>query len=393
MSLNPSVPNTLEYPCPDKPKLRALQGGKSASDLQTKPASGLKKGEPRHTRSDVSMQIIRPIQHADFAALQQIAEESGHGFTSLPQCDEQLRGKIARTVQSLSKNVQQPKDESYLFVLEDSDTGEILGTTGIEAVVGLSSPLYHYRLSKSLHQSRKLGVRKTVSTLNFCNDYHGASEICTLFLREGYRKGYAGRLLSKIRFLFMAQHPQRFAQTIIAEMRGVSDEQGNSPFWSWLQAHFFDIDFATAVHLVGVGEKSFIDELMPKYPVYVDLLSAAAQAVIGKPHDNTVPALRLLQGEGFQHKGYVDPFDAGPTVEAQLSDIHSARNSRCCDFMINEVSTEQGMMICNTQAETFRACYSLNASYDPQTKLLSISAEMAEKLLLNTGDKVRFVEA
>lgn len=393
MSLKPSSANRLETLQPIRPQLRALKGGKSAPELRPSLTSGAKKDTSQHIRSDFSMQIIRPIRQSDFAALQQIAEESGHGFTSLPQCDDQLLAKIERAEQSLSKNVLQPKDESYLFVLEDSATGEILGTTGIEAVVGVSSPLYHYRLSKSLHQSRKLGVRKTVSTLNLCNDYHGSSEICTLFLRENFRNGYAGRLLSKIRFLFMAQHPQRFAQTIIAEMRGVSDEHGNSPFWTWLQEHFFDIDFATAVHLVGVGEKSFIDELMPKYPVYVDLLSAAAQAVIGKPHDNTVPAIRLLQSEGFQHKGYVDPFDAGPTVEAQLTDIHSVRNSRCCHFIINDVSSEQGMMVCNTEVENFRACYSFNASYDVKGQVLSISAEMAEQLLLQPGDKVRFVEA
>jgi arginine N-succinyltransferase len=393
MSFNASGPNRLETPFPTQPKLRALKGGKSAKDIQAKPTSRAKKGERQQTRSNFSMQVIRPIQQSDFAALQQIAEESGHGFTSLPQCDEQLLAKIERAQQSLAKEVHKPKDESYLFVLEDSETGEILGTTGIEAAVGVSSPLYHYRLSKSLHQSRKLGVRKTVSTLNLCNDYHGTSEICTLFLREDYRNGKAGRLLSKIRFLFMAQHPQRFADTIIAEMRGVSDEQGNSPFWSWLQEHFFDIDFATAVHLVGVGEKSFIDELMPKYPVYVDLLSQAAQAVIGVPHDNTIPAIRLLKSEGFKHKGYVDPFDAGPTVEAQLTDIHSVRNSRCCHFIIGDVSSEQGMMVCNTQIENFRACYSFNSRYDAKTSLLSISAETADKLLLKAGDKVRFVEA
>jgi arginine N-succinyltransferase len=393
MSLNPPSANRLETLLPMKPQLRALKGGKSASGSQPAVTTGAKKGASQQIRSDFSMQVIRPIRQSDFAALQQIAEESGHGFTSLPLCDDQLLAKIERAEQSLAKEVHKPEDESYLFVLEDSETGEIMGTTGIEAAVGVSSPLYHYRLSKSLHQSRKLGVRKTVSTLNLCNDYHGSSEICTLFLREDFRNGYAGRLLSKIRFLFMAQHPQRFADTIIAEMRGVSDEHGNSPFWSWLQEHFFDIDFATAVHLVGIGEKSFIDELMPKYPVYVDLLSAEAQAVIGKPHDNTVPAIRLLQSEGFQHKGYVDPFDAGPTVEAQLSDIHSVRNSRCCNFIIDDVSSEQGMMICNTQVENFRACYSFNARYDAQTRLLSISADIADKLLLKVGDKVRFVEA
>lgn len=339
------------------------------------------------------MQIIRPIRKADLAALKQIAIESGHGFTSLPQCDNQLAAKITHAEHSFSSPVSRAGNQGYLFVLEDSVSGEILGTTGIEATVGMSSPLYHYRLSESLHQSRTLGVEKTATTLNLCNDYHGASEICTLFLREQYRNGYAGRLLSKIRFLFMAQHPERFSDKIIAEMRGVSDQQGNSPFWHWLQENFFDIDFATAVHMVGIGEKYFIAELMPKHPIYVGLLSQSAQAVIGQAHDNTVPALRLLENEGFKHQGYVDLFDAGPTVEAQLSDIHSVSHSQSCNFIIADVHSEQGMMLCNTHVSNFRATYTHQASFDADSGLLSISAKLADNLLLEPGDKLRFVQA
>ena len=100
-------------------------------------------------------------------------------------------------------------------------------------------------------------------------------------------------------------------------MRGVSDENGRSPFWEWLEAHFFSMDFPTADYLTGIGNKVFIAELMPKYPIYVNLLSQEAQNVIGKVHKKTEPALRLLQEEGFSCRGYVDIFDGGPTVEAK----------------------------------------------------------------------------
>ena len=339
------------------------------------------------------MQIIRPIRHSDFAALKQISIEAGHGFTSLPQCDEQLSKRIEQADLALDDSQGEQQLGSYLFVLEDTDSHTILGTTGIEASVGHDSPLYHYRISQNRVASKLLGVNRTVSTLSVCNDYHGASEICTLFLREAYRNGLAGRLLSKIRFLFMAQHPQRFSSTVIAEMRGVSDEQGNSPFWQWLQKHFFEIDFATAVHLVGVGEKHFIAELMPKYPVYVNLLSQKAQAVIAKPHKHTVPALRLLQKEGFQNKGYVDLFDAGPTVEAKLSEINSVKNSTLAKVKVGKVGHAHGMMLCNTKIKDFRAGYTEHARYDATQQVLHLSPSVAQQLMLETHDEVRFIAA
>ncbi len=130
------------------------------------------------------MQVLRPITANDFAALKQIAIESGHGFTSLPVDDNLLLEKIDRTERSFAKDINKPHDETYLFVLEDSKTGQVIGTTAIEAAVGMSVPLYHYHLGKTVHHSRTLNVYNTVDILSMCNDYTGCSEICTLFLRE-----------------------------------------------------------------------------------------------------------------------------------------------------------------------------------------------------------------
>ena len=341
------------------------------------------------------MQVLRPITTEDFAALKQIAIESGHGFTSLPVDDEQLKDKIDRAEKSFAKNINQPLDESYLFVLEDSETGEVIGTTAIEAAVGLSVPLYHYHLGKTVHHSPTLNVYNTVDILSMCNDYTGCSEICTLFLRENSRKGLTGRFLSRSRFLFMAQHSERFADTVIAEMRGVSDEDGHSPFWQWLQEHFFSIEFPKADHLVGLGDKVFISELMPKYPIYVNLLSKKAQAVIGNVHEKTKPALKLLEKEGFEHRGYVDLFDAGPTVEAKLGNIRSIRESQVCPITIGELEhisqhSSDTLAVCNQGVSGFRATFTQHAHYDHAKHTLVISQEVADALNLSQGDAARF---
>jgi arginine N-succinyltransferase len=341
------------------------------------------------------MHVLRPITANDFEALKQIAIESGHGFTSLPVDDAQLQDKIQRAEKSFAKNITTAQDESYLFVLEDSETGKVIGTTAIEAAVGLQVPLYHYHLGKTIHHSPTLNVYNTVDILSMCNDYTGCSEICTLFLREAHRSGLSGRFLSRSRFLFMGQHSERFADTVIAEMRGVSDKNGHSPFWQWLQEHFFSIEFPQADHLVGLGDKVFINELMPKYPIYANLLSKKAQAVIGHVHEKTKPALKLLEKEGFEHRGYVDLFDAGPTVEAKLGNIRSIRDSHVCPITIGELDhinqhSTDTLAICNQGVSDFRATYTKHAHYNHAKHTLIISQTVADALNLRQGDAARF---
>ncbi|MBW8189994.1 arginine N-succinyltransferase [Neiella marina] len=333
------------------------------------------------------MLIIRPIAKQDFQALQEIAEQSGIGFTSLPQNDELLKAKIARSVNSFACQTDKPGDQGYLFVAEDTETGEVVGTAGIEASVGLTDAFYHYRLGSVVHSSPELGIHKTVKTLSLCNDYTGAAELCTLFLKKSHRRGSNGRLLAKSRFLFMASHPLRFGDTVIAEMRGVSDEQGRSPFWQWLQEHFFDLDFPTADYLTGIGEKRFIAELMPKYPIYVNLLSKAAQDVIGQVHPSTEPAIALLKKEGFRYKNYVDIFDAGPTVECPVDHVETVRYSQAVVIRIGELATPATeFLLANTCLTNYRAGV---VTAHQQEGELFIDAKQAAMLGLSDGDGAR----
>jgi len=334
------------------------------------------------------MMLIRPIEATDFAALKQIAIESGVGFTSLPVHDEILQGKIDRSCKAFAEEVEQPHDQYYLMVLEDTESGTVVGTTAIEAAVGTHDPFYNYHLGKVVHSSRELGVYNVVETLTLTNDYTGVSELCTLFLREEHRHGFNGRLLSKVRFLLMAEFPQRFNEMVIAEMRGVSNGSGESPFWQWLQEHFFSVDFPTADHLTGMGRKEFIAELMPKYPVYVSLLSKAAQAVIGKVHAQTVPALKLLQQEGFSCRGYVDIFDAGPTVECRLENIKSVQRSYRLKAVIGEPLGGRACLISNCKLPDFRAMVA-EVAVNHKTHQVVVPAQVAGPLAIVNGDAMR----
>jgi arginine N-succinyltransferase len=336
------------------------------------------------------MIIIRPIQASDYDSLHRIAIESGHGFTSLPINEGLLKQRIAHSEVSFNKEVSYPSSEGYLFVMEDTDTGQVVGTSGIEAAVGLEDAFYHYHLGKVVHNSRELGIYNTVETLSLCNDYTGASEICTLFLGESHRKNKNGRFLSRCRFLFMAEHQERFAETVIAEMRGISDEEGRSPFWNWLEEHFFSMDFPTADYLTGIGKKVFIAELMPKHPIYVNLLSKDAQKVINEVHPKTLPALRLLEAEGFARRGYVDIFDGGPTVEAQTAKVKTIRNSGKYQVIIGDTDDTVNFIICNTKVAGFRAVQA-KVSLRATAEQVVIPNDIAEALQVNEGDFVRLV--
>jgi arginine N-succinyltransferase len=336
------------------------------------------------------MLVIRPIGPQDQDALYQIAVDSGVGFTSLPINRDVLNEKIARSVASFSKPLDAPDDEGYLFVLEDTETGEVMGTTAIEASVGTRAPFYHYHRQTVVHASPTLEVHNKMEVLTLCNHYTGCAEVCTLFLQEAHRNGTNGRLLSKSRFLFMAQFAERFGSKVIAEMRGVNDASGNSPFWHWLGTHFFSMEFKQADYLVGLGNKVFIAELMPKYPLYVNLLSPEAQSVISHVHEKTKPALRLLEKEGFQHIGYVDIFDAGPTVESQLKDVSSVKNSAIFKVKIASLNADAELyLISNTELENFRSSI-VPVSFDDQGNAI-ISDETATGLHLTEQSLCRLV--
>ena len=67
---------------------------------------------------------------------------------------------------------------------------------------------------------------------------------------------------------------------------------------------------------------------MPSHPIYVELLQKEAQMVIGMVHDDSRPAMRLLEKEGFVQIPEVDIFEAGPIVQAETNNIRTVRESQ-----------------------------------------------------------------
>lgn len=272
------------------------------------------------------MLVVRAIQEQDLDGLLALAGQTGGGMTTLKPEREALRQRIEIACASFAQQIAPPQRD-YVFVLEDTAQGRLAGVCAIKSAVGLDEPFYSFRIGTLVHSSSELKVYTRMDTLYLSNDLTGSTELCSLFLHPDYRQGSNGRLLSKSRLLFIAQFPQLFGSRLIAEMRGYLRADGTSPFWDHLGQHFFHMGFARADGLSGPGQKAFIAELMPRHPLYVAYLPKEAQEVIGVVHVDTAPARRLLEQEGMYGEGYVDIFDAGPVLQARVSELRAVRES------------------------------------------------------------------
>jgi arginine N-succinyltransferase len=233
-----------------------------------------------------------------------------------------------------------PENECYFLVMEED--GELLGVGSVFTNLGVERPFYSYRISRDSKVSPETKVKLETDLLHLVNDYHGNAELGTLFLARGARGGGRGRLLSFARLLLIAADPVRFGPKAMAEIRGWTDPQGRSPFWDAVGAKFFQMDYRVADAL-SARDHRFIADLMPRYPIYADLLPAEARAVIGKPHKDAEPAMAMLITQGFHFNQVVDIFDAGPCMEAFVDQIDIVRNAvwmSAADFAMSDAAAK-----------------------------------------------------
>jgi arginine N-succinyltransferase len=335
------------------------------------------------------MVVIRPVAADDLDSLFELAHETTFGLTTLPRDRKLLGDRIDESRQGFAKIDQRPRGESYLFVLEDLETHTVVGTCGIVSKVGGFEPFYAYRVETAIHESKTLGIRKEITTLHLVAEHNGPCEIGSLFLKPAYRKGGVGRLLSLSRFLFMADHPHHFDPQVIAELRGVISDRGQSPFWDAVGKHFFEIDFPKADYL-SIVNKRFIAELMPKFPLYVLLLPPEAQRVIGEVHEHTAPARKMLESEGFQYMGMVDIFEAGPVLGCERDRVRAVRESvyAIVAAVVDGEIDGEPHVIGNARRD-YRAC--IGAVRRREDGSVELTRACAEALRIGVGDAARFV--
>jgi arginine N-succinyltransferase len=300
---------------------------------------------------------IRPARNDDFNALYEMAKLTGGGFTNLPADRGALVEKLIRSEAGFAAQVTEPGDELYVFMLENVETGQIRGTCQIFGMVGRDAPFYSYRISTLTQTSKALGQTFRNEMVTLTTDLEGSSEVGGLFLHPGERAGGLGMLLARSRYLFIKLHRERFARKVIAELRGVIDEKGGSPFWDSIAGRFFGMSFQEADEFNGAHGTQFIADLMPKTPIYTAMLPESARAVMGVPHPSGRAAMKMLEREGFTFECYVDIFDGGPTMTAQTDQIRTIHESR--HLVLTEVADSvegTNMMLAHGRLENFAAC-------------------------------------
>ena len=329
---------------------------------------------------------LRAARLTDLEHLYEMAKLTGGGFTNLPADRKALTSKLERAAAAFENTGEELADEQFVLVLENCETGAVRRTCQLMTQVGQQWPFYSYRLNTLTQYSKELDRTVRAELLNLVTDLEGSSEVGGLFLHPNERAGGLGLLLARSRYLFIAMHRSRFADRIIAELRGIIDERTDSPFWDNVAGRFFGMSFQEADYFNAINGNQFIADLMPKHPVYVAMLNEEAKKVIGVPHPTGRAAMRMLENEGFAAEGYVDIFDGGPTMTARTDQVRSVRKSVPARIASTELDIGERALIATGTLDSFRSAYGMR-EIGPDGSI-AIDALCARTLEVGEGDEV-----
>lgn len=329
--------------------------------------------------------VIRAATAEDLEPLYEMAKLTGGGFTNLPPDRKALARKLERAEAAYANEADELGDEQFVLVLERAETKEVRGTCQLMTQVGQQWPFYSYRLATLTQHSEELQRTVRCEMLHLVTDLEGSSEVGGLFLHPSERAGGLGLLLARSRYLFIAMHRGRFSDRILAELRGIIDERGGSPFWDGVAGRFFGMSFQEADYFNAINGNQFIADLMPKHPVYVAMLSESARSAIGMPHPSGRAAMRMLEEEGFAYECYLDIFDGGPTMTARTDQVRSIREARPGKVIRTDCSKGEKVLLAAGRLSRFRCCYGVCA---PVEGGLAIDSTAADMLDVREGDEV-----
>lgn len=250
----------------------------------------------------------------------------------------------------------------FMFSVEDSESGGVIGTSQIKARMGgPGNPNYSFRVSPREFRSRSLGVGTTHLVARLFEDVGGPTEVGGLIIQPSFRghKGKPGRFLSFVRFHFIGMHRKLFADRLLAEMMATVSSDGDNLFWDHIGRKFIPVKYSEADRFCQ-HNRTFIDELMPKDDLYLSLLPLDVLNQVAQVSPETVPARRLLEKLGFEYKGFIDPFDGGPHLEAVTDRVTLVKATR---------TTTVGAMA----TESKRSTYAIVSTMDSDGEFRAIS--------------------
>lgn len=305
---------------------------------------------------------------------------------NLPADAEAIAAMIDASVSSFGRNDPDDRSGRFLFVLERSSDGALLGTSMIVASHGTTEDPHHaFRIDIEERYSESLGELFAHQTLTLVQSYRPHTELGALVLHPDFR-GHPDRLgqgLSFVRFLYMALQPGRFHDRVEAELLPPLEADGSSLLWEWLGRPFTRLSYRDADRL-SRGNREFIRSLFPRTPIHTALAPADVQAVIGAVGAQTRGVARMLTAAGFRFNHHIDPFDGGPHFDAKRADILPLQQARTLPFAGLTAATDAPKrLITRVGGGPFRAAL---GSWHEMSNGALVNADTAALLNLQAGD-------
>lgn len=300
------------------------------------------------------MHLVRPCTLDDVSSIESLVRDNHARISSLPRKRARLTERIEQSMRSFQKCTHEGEVPFFLFVLEDTQTGQLLGCSGIAMNNDLKRPFYNYRLGELIHASERFDVHTPVSVLHLSHELTGRNVLCAFAVRSNIIGSDLFKLISRARLMFIRQFSDYFSKTLVVELQGVYSDIGQSAFWDSLGRHFFNMDFASADYHVATKSRTLLAELIPPYPIYVTLLSEAAQKTIAQ-HDISADQIHtLLINEGFETSQYIDIFDGGKVLLAETKHTKTFKEAQLKTMRMGKVTTGTPCLLANDSFENFR---------------------------------------
>jgi arginine N-succinyltransferase len=252
---------------------------------------------------------------------------------NLPNDPDRLRQIVDRSTKAFAGSLP-PAERDLVFVLEERS-----GTDGSARVVGCSmlfaqhgnrrAPHVYFDVLDEQRYSETIDRHFHHRVLRIGYNYEGLTEIGGLVLLPRLRGHPAqlGKLLSYVRFLYIALHRSWFRDEIVSELMPPLEADGTSLLWEALGRNFTALGYQEADRL-SRENKEFIRALFPQEPIYACLLPARAQALIGEVGPATKGVEKMLRRIGFRFANRIDPFDGGPHFHARTDEVTLVRAAR-----------------------------------------------------------------
>ncbi len=306
------------------------------------------------------------------------------------------RGHIQRLLEHASRSfsgaIKDIRHRKYVFVLWDLEQEVAVGTSMIVAQLGRrDAPYIYFDVIPEEKYSRTLDsyFHHTVLRLGF--SYNGPTEIGGLIVDPDYRRASEklGLLISYVRFLYIAAHPELFQKEVLAELLPPLEKDGTSYLWEALGRHFTGMSYAEADRRSS-EDKSFIRDLFPSGNIYASVLSQEAQGVIGKVGAQTRGVEKMLRRVGFRYAERVDPFDGGPHFVAPVDEIALIQNTRRAELAgkLDPSWESTKAMVARESAEApWLRVVRTEAAFTKKGKA-RLDADAIEHLALSKGDEI-----